>query len=266
MHSLPANRTNFMGDPEWIELPWKGRTKSLADRFMDVFIHGLSILEAAQYIGDLKTPASLLRCLKVIDSCWKSDAAMRALYKELKDSVPGPLFWPELSTHDNPADDAEMGKVFPVAFHFVNLRIARICGLYWAICIILWGGLFHLYQAIAFMEPLSPSPSSSDTDTDEDCECTTSFHLCGRGFNISDLPLLQDRDVMTAVTNICQSFEYCVLPENRLLGAASIAFPLQVVLGTLKEYPGREREMGWVRGALEMIDEKGFRILKFAKQ
>lgn len=257
MQAIPRNRATFMSDPEWLEVPWKGRTKSLTDRFMDVFMLGPSILEAAQSIGDLKTPSSLLACLAVIDSCWRADAAMRAIYAELEASVDGPLFWPELSTLDNPADDAETGKLFPVAFHFVSFRVARICELYWAMCIILWGGLFHLYHAVALMEPLTP-------DEDE-CACTTPVHVCPRGFNIADLPPLQDRDVMTAVRNICQSFEYCVQPANRLLGASSIAFPLQVVIATLREFPGREREIWWCASALDVIDRKGFRILKFAK-
>lgn len=257
MHALNQNRPNFMGDAKWLEGPWNGRTKSLADKFMDIFVRGPSILEAAQLIGDLKTPSSLLACLAVIDSCWRADAEMRALYAELEASVDGPLFWPELSTLDNPADDAETGKLYPVAFHFVNFRVARICELYWAICIILWSGLFHLYHALAIMEPLTPD--------DGDCECTTSVHLCPRGFNMADLPPLKDRDVMTAVRNICQSFEYCVQPSNRLLGASSIAFPLNVALATLKEFPGREREMRWCAAALEVIDRRGFRILKFSK-
>jgi hypothetical protein len=258
MHALPQNRSIFMGDEKWLDEPWKGRTKTLSDKFMDEFIQGLSIMEAAQNIGDLKTPSSLLACLAVIDSCWRADAALRALYTELENSVDGPLFWPELSVLDNPTDDAENGKLFPVAFHFVNFRVARICELYWAICIILWGGLFHLYHSLAIMEPLSP-------DNNDECACTTSVHVCPRGFSMADLPPLQDRDVMTAVRNICQSFEYCVQPTNRLLGAASIAFPLQVVLATLREFPGREREIWWCAAALDVIDGKGFRILKYSR-
>jgi hypothetical protein len=124
-------------------------------------------------------------------------------------------------------------------------------------CIILWGGLFHLYHAVALMEPLTPD--------ENECACSTPVHVCPSGFNIADLPPLQDRDVMTAVRNICQSFEYCVQPANRLLGASSIAFPLQVVISTLREFPGREREIWWCSSALDVIDRKGFRILKFAK-
>ncbi|KFY40914.1 hypothetical protein V494_03269 [Pseudogymnoascus sp. VKM F-4513 (FW-928)] len=190
MHGLSQNRSNFMSEAKWLDAPFKGRTKSLSDKFMEVFIQGLSILEAAQAIGDLKTPSSLLACLAVIDSCWRADAAMRALYAELEASVDGPLFWPELSTLDNPADDAQTGKLFPVSYHFANFRVAKICELYWAICIILWGGLFHLYHALAIMEPLTPD--------EDDCECTTPVHVCPRGFSIADLPPLQDRDVMTA--------------------------------------------------------------------
>ncbi|OBT55429.1 hypothetical protein VE04_05614 [Pseudogymnoascus sp. 24MN13] len=247
MQAIPQNRATFMSDKEWLEAPWKGRTKSLTDKFMDVFMLGPTILEAAQSIGNLKTPSSLRALL----------GPVRALYAELDARVDGPLFAHELSTLDNPADNAETGKLFPVAFHFVNFRVARICELYWAMCIILWGGLFHLYHAVALMEPLTPD--------ENECACSTPVHVCPSGFNIADLPPLQDRDVMTAVRNICQSFEYCVQPANRLLGASSIAFPLQVVISTLREFPGREREIWWCSSALDVIDRKGFRILKFAK-
>lgn len=258
-----------------MSIPWSGKiSKSLTDRLEDVFVAGTAVLEAAAFLGPLKTTESLGRTLKVLESCWKIDAELRQIYKELEENTPGPLFWPEFSTVDNPADELEedgkdKGKVFPVAYQYPNLGIAHKCTLYWSSCIILWGGMRWLYYAISAMEP-EPASSSPHTDVDDSCpevcDCTSLVHICGQNaalFSLSALPPMDNHCIMTAARNICQTFEYCTRPEMRAMGAASMAFPLNVAIGVLKEIPGAERELAWARAAIYMINERGFRIVKF---
>jgi hypothetical protein len=248
-----------------MSLPWSGRSKTLTDRLEDLFVSGLAVLEMSQKVGDYTSTKALLPALKVVDSCWRIDTELRAIWKDLSDSVEGPLFWPEFSTLDNPADD-ELGKVFPVAYVFPNLSVSHMCTLYWSICIILWGGMFHLYVALATMQPPEEKDGSTSPES-EGCNCTTAVHICNQYatlFDITALPPLQGRDPLAPAQNICQSFEYCIRAENKGIGAASIAFPLQAAIGTLKEYPGRERELLWARSSNEVLNNKGFRILKYA--
>jgi hypothetical protein len=126
-----------MSRPEWLEVPFRGHPKTPFHQLLDIVAPLPGIIEQGYHIRGSDPASRLIAMLGIIDSCWKIDAKLRRFYEELERTSLGPLYWPELSKDENPADDAELGKVFPVAFHFLNPRMAHICMLYWATLVIL---------------------------------------------------------------------------------------------------------------------------------
>jgi hypothetical protein len=77
----------------------------------------------------------------MIDQCWMLDAELQRWYKDLESSSPGPLYWPHFSKQESPTDDPELGKLFPVAFHFPNLFTASTIMVYWTAQVMVWSML-----------------------------------------------------------------------------------------------------------------------------
>jgi hypothetical protein len=73
----------------------------------------------------------VLLILGLVDRCWKVDSQLREFYTNLEEETLGPLYWPELSTEIEGVDtEMKLGKVFPVAFKFLDLHIAHLCLVY----------------------------------------------------------------------------------------------------------------------------------------
>jgi hypothetical protein len=217
--------------------------------------------------------------LKIVDRCWKIEAELRQLFTALENGSPGPLYWPELSTTVNPADDAELGKVFPVAFHFPNLVTAFTCMIYWASLILLWAVLSHVYQLLGALKvhnAATDSPADTcsschgragDNSSHDACNCEdkppTPQHTTTQ-FDMNQLPPVDPRvDVLAASRNICQSLEYCMQKEMKGLGTTVTVIPLMAVIDILPNFPHCSRELAWAIALREKFNEKGLRLMKY---
>jgi hypothetical protein len=258
-------------------LPWKHSTKGPFNQVLDFLSRAPDILRQADKLKDLKSYDLLLTSLKIVDLCWKLDADLQRFYDHLELSTSGPLYWPKLSTEGNPADDPEQGKVFPVAFHFSNLRMANAVMLYWATCLMLWSGLSQLYNLIPTIlidrqtidyaaDPFCYAPPNDlNYGTISDYE-NSPRSLNSIRFDMTRLPPLDYRvDFMPMVRNICQSVEYCMQDEMLGLGPSSISAPLNIVIEHLKDHPKYmySRELPWARAALNRVRKGGLRILGY---
>ena len=119
-----------MADFDWTELPWKSAPKTRFDQLLDITAELANLFVQAFEVEDMETTSLLPVALKVVNRCWRIDFELGRFYQDFENGNPGPLHWPELSTEANLADDAELGKVFPVAFHFPNLMVAFTCMIY----------------------------------------------------------------------------------------------------------------------------------------
>jgi hypothetical protein len=209
--------------------------------------------------------------LKIVDRCWKIEAELRQLFTDLENRNPGPLYWPELSTAVNPADDAELGKVFPVAFHFPNLVTAFTCMIYWASLILLWAVLSHVYQLLGALKVHNTATNSSadagDNSSHDACsredKPPTPQHTTTQ-FDMSQLLPVDPRiDVLAASRNICQSLEYCMQKEMKGLGPTITVIPLMAVIDILPNFPHCNRELAWAKALREKFNEKGLRLMKY---
>ena len=69
--------------------------------------------------------------LELVDRCWKVDSQLQGFYATLEKETLGPVYWPELSTEIEGVDtEIELGNVFPVAFKFLDMRMAHTCLIY----------------------------------------------------------------------------------------------------------------------------------------
>lgn len=262
LQALERHQSTYLSTPAWTSKPWATQSKRPFDRVFDFFALAPEIFKQADRLKDLNPHDALHQILEIVDQCWKIDTELERFYIELEGSTLDPLYWAKLSRETNPADDAKLGKVFPVAFHFRNLKMAGTLMFYWATLLMLWSGLFHLYQAI----------SNLDLNCQAiDC-CCVSFkdktHNSGnsyiRNFNMSQLPQLDHRsDFASMAWKICQSVEYCMHESMLGLGPALVAAPLQIVIDTLKEHPGYGREVSWAKSALARVTGRGLRILRY---
>jgi hypothetical protein len=96
----------------------------------------------------------LLTILGLIDRCWKADLQLQNLYQTLEEGALGPVYWPDLST-DGEEIDEELGKIFPVAFKFLDMQTAHTCIFFWATSIILWSGMAYTYKLLSSIQVLN---------------------------------------------------------------------------------------------------------------
>lgn len=272
--AIAQRRSTYLSDPDWMEVPWSNVPKTPFHQLLDIMVALPSIIEQGHHMRGLTSTSRLLTALEIIDRCWKMDAKLSQFYKELEKKSLGPLYWPELSNEENPSDDIQLGKVFPVAFHFLNPRTAHICMLYWATLIILWSGLSYMYKILATMR-VDEILKNIAHYCDENCSIASSKDaICKRKdqarklrLAFSDLehlpPLEHRRDVVSIGRNICQSLEYCLLAEPRRLGPGLAYFPLKVAIEAFNDYPNCSRELLWAKSAMEKVSGRGIRLLKY---
>jgi len=258
-----------MSRPEWLEVPFRDHLKTPFHQLLDIAAALPNVIEQGYQIRGSDPTSRLFAIQGVIESCWKIDAELRQFYEELERTSLGPLYWPELSKEDNPADDAQLGKVFPVAFHFLNLRMAHICMLYWASLVILWSGLSYTYKIIANLRRIVTKCLDSNCCEDSAHETACSGSMEARKLRsaiskINNLPPLEHRqDVVSISRNICQSVEYCMHDELQGLWPILAYFPLKVAVETFNNYPDCSRELLWAKAVMEKVSGSSVRLLKF---
>jgi hypothetical protein len=193
--------------------------------------------------------AFLPQLLSLVTDCWKLDTRLNAFYKRLEKSTPGPVYWSRLSNGFNASisvGDAREGSgdVFPVAFQFEDLEMARTCAVYWASLAILWSGMKYIYSILSPVASFLPlmAPGAS-------------------------LPPLEHRtDIIPLAKNICQSVEYMIsqIPESGTSGATPIVFPLKVATEIFGDGAAAgekcERELEWAKNLMVSMG-KGLRLL-----
>ena len=265
LYALERHQSTFLSTQIWLSKPWETVSKTFLDQIFDLCSLAPGIFEEADKLDGFPAHDSLHKMLKMINSCWKIDADLERVLFELEASTAGPLYWPERSVGLGPIEDEELAKVFPVALHFSDLKMAYTVMFYWAIALILWSGLCRLYQAVQQIDlnclEIDCSCLSCDQKTPNN-NSSTDTHL--HKFDLSKLPPLGHRANFPSIArNICQSVEYCMQESMGQFGAFSAAAPLSIALETLKNVPGCSGETAWAKAAMGKIVRRGLRLLKY---
>ena len=188
-----------------------------------------------------ENPLSLLpQVLALLSECWKLDTKLNAFYKRLARSTTRPVYWARLSNGFNQSIKAEGvngddgAVVFPVAYQFENMEMARTCTVYWASLAILWSGMKYVYSLLKPVASYLPllAPGSS-------------------------LPPLEHRtDTASLAKNICQSVEYIQF-QSPASGPMLVVFPLKVAIETMADSvaagEGCEKELEWAKALIQRV-------------
>ncbi|RMZ86194.1 hypothetical protein DV737_g198, partial [Chaetothyriales sp. CBS 132003] len=263
LQAMDRHQPTFLTEPEWMEVPWQHEPKTIGDRLWDHIAQAPGILNIADKFDFMRPIETLSTALDAIEKCWDMDESMQGLYHILEASVPGPLYWPKLSTRSSSADDDDLGKVFPVSYEFSSLPTATWSMMYWSALTMMYNGMTLLYgvmQQIPTRRDEVLEHKGANRLLLEGMPACSSDCICGgdgclRFFDMTKLPQLLPRvDVITVARNVCQSVEFCMQPQNLDFGRTSICTPMNVVLETIKTYDTCRREVAWGKDVMESLE------------
>lgn len=280
LQAMSRHEHTFLSEEEWLTIPYTVHPKDPVDRIWDITAQVPGIFSQTDEMQRSLPAQSLCIAAHVLDYCWGVDAELDKWYADLTASVPGPLFWPELAgtststassttTPNEEASGADKAdhepNLFPVAYQFINLRIAMVLLSYWSLRTILYNGMMLLYRvletipvdrkAIAALGPEAPAAlvrGISLQCPDDTCVCGEDPNTpCIARFDMSALRPLEHRaDVRGTVREICQAVEYCAQPQMLDVGWTALVAPLTIAVETVREYEWCAGEREWGRGVL----------------
>jgi hypothetical protein len=174
---------------------------------------------------------------------------------------------------DNDTADPELGKVFPVSYHFMDLQTAQICMLYWMTLVITSSILEDMYDHLSQIQKDEETASQGSNPLlfpENENNTNSSFQstpVSSAAIHLRSLPILpHSHNIVSLAKDICQSVEYCLLDEMRCSGPGSALTPLYVaILVFKKNLPQCRRELVWARDAMEKLQERGHRLMKFVQ-
>lgn len=286
---LKRHEPSFLGEERWLAVPWEKVGKDAGEKVWDLTAQAPAIYRKVDEMQRSLPVRTLCIAVEVVEYCWGVDADLKKWYSELEESMPGPLYWPELAKgldvprlaggseydfHNKSLTSTEIDKpsVFPVAYHFINLQIATTLLSYWSLQTLFFNGLRLLYlvlstvhvdrKAIAALGSAAPVNLllGIDTDCPPGCPCggpACPDVPCIVRFDLSKLRPIEERmNVLSPVRDICQSVEYCTRPEMADMGWTSVIAPLNIALDSIKDYEWCSKEAEWSRGVLRAFEER----------
>jgi len=226
-------------------------------------------------------PLKLLRhAADAVRRCWRVDHALASWYARLETSVAGPLYWAELSAAESSrADDPELGRLFPVQFHFPSLFLAQTAMLYWIGQIITYCQLRKMYARLQHIAAAAHGGGDDDDAQQAGCTCdngwgyvviegaddVASVPACLVHFRPAMLPPLGHREWPRAVAKkVCQSVSFFLQDRMGYVGLSTSVPPLIFVRLYLDDF-GEDcsRERIWIQEMLERIKEKGGKLAAY---
>lgn len=228
-------------EQRWRDVPFT-ESKDYFDQLLDILFEITGFFPQRQRIENMTDPRSIFReTLATIREGLRIEHVIADWYARFKETVSGPLYYPELSKREYMVDQSDLGKMFPVAFRFPSFSVAQNLLFYWVALLSLhahlgwvYGTLSRLLEALELIRVGLP------------CTCDSE---CLRHFTMDDLPALGDRLdwPRTTAYNICQSIEYCLQDHGRGFGPVAILPVLSMVKGYWVHWPGDwSREIEWV--------------------
>ena len=202
---------------------------------MDLMIQLPSIMEAldALPVGTNKTAERPI-LIQLLQLCSSLNGQLLAWSEQLKTKVCGQLYWTVPSIANNPADEPNLGSIFPLAFQFPSLKIAQLLLLYWSTLILLFRTTQDIQKRLknqVTSDIATPHPFSLQ-DTDRSILC-------------QDNNYPPDDRIALLANNISQSLEYCYHSKNGTLGPQSTIFAVWVAESFYKSQSDKSRELAW---------------------
>jgi hypothetical protein len=213
-------------------VPWEILPKTIEQHLFDAIVDVPGIQEEFDLLETITHPHKLFQSqLQLIQRAWTVESALEKWSELVRQESSPSQYWPEFSLVNNPADDPQLGKVFPIAYRFANIRTAQMYLYYWASKILLHRTLRLTYKALREQVNVCTAgkgPSATDFDnTSYDCyslaekEASWEDGYCGKPSCVmAFLPRCPDSSTLWEnACNIAQSMEYCMSDEMGLLGS-----------------------------------------------
>ena len=256
IQDLQGRKASAFTSPEWQSAPWRKHKKGLDQLLYDIGAELATILADADRLKLTRSNRAFsTERMKLVEDCQKLEDKLEAWYDQLSQEIPSPHYWAEFSNMQNPIDDREGRKIFPIAFRYANIYIAKILIDYWALSILLSSTSLLAYQSLtAEMKPHGPEHPADD-------QHARAKAVVPRGHAIP-APRISQRpgSIKTMADSIAQSMEYCLLKDMGTLGPQWALFGLRVAMQTYR-YSSRNVELRWSKAIHDRIcDEKGVKL------
>ena len=252
---IQFRKSSFLGDPDWVTIPWDGTGKDACQRLYDKGFALAALLEKMDNTDFTNAETRTSQLSSYLQRCCELHADFEAWYQELLQQSPSPLYWttesniPAGSARDPLTNDAPESQILP-PFSFPNLRLAYITATFWALKLVLSGSIALTCGAILSSASTNQF-SSVDPDPAVDLR-NTAHRLLSRHGSPQRLELS---------TNIMRSMSYSLNDSMGLLGAAKSLFPLRAALFCLRRQPGEE--LKWCQAVYQELEtRKGLRYAR----
>jgi hypothetical protein len=259
------SESSFLAQPEWLEVPWssKSASKEPFDKLIDIMLNMPDFFARVRGLAGVADPSYILQsaCLAIREG-ERIEESLAQWLNGFQRAVPGALYHAGLSKIDTVADTPELGKLFPVAFHFPAFVVGQAMVFYWVAVMSVQANLCLTYGILKTLMANLEAVGRGHLP----CVCLddgTGAERCLQHFTMERLPELAHRDGWTrgAAYNICQSVEYFLLDTARGFGPPTVLPALGWVKGFWKHAPGQwDREIGWVDDMVGRIHATGYGI------
>ncbi|GFF93042.1 hypothetical protein IFM60648_09949 [Aspergillus lentulus] len=218
-------KPSFLAEPSWMDKPWQNAAKRPYDRIVECMafaprlFHQLNIYTRLPYAEKVPLMSRLLKEFEFLDT------TLQVIYKEIKDTVSGPMYWSILSKDSGCAGNPMKGPVFPVAFQFPDLKTAANLMVLWATSSLLRRGWNAAYKDL-------------------------------RQGSYSEI-MVVPREVTSVVTKVCQSAEFCLNETNLMFGGFVASMPLAICKAALQGDGLHDWRVAWITGVLETLQHRG---------
>ena len=252
---IQFRKTSFLGDWEWLTIPWGDTGKDVYQRLYDKGFAIGALLEDVDNnnLSNIKTRSSQLSSYLQRFSALHTD--FECWYQQLLQQSPSPLYSTTRSnvqsgsTVELPPNNAPNPETLS-PFTFPSLHLAYIITTYWALKLILSSEIALTCRAILADESAT---QSLHADPDLTVNLTNTAQRL--------LPQHGSAQCLELATNIMRSMAYSLNDSMGLLGAAKSLFPLRVALFALRRQPGEE--LNWCQAVYQELDtRKGLRYAR----
>ncbi|KAF7171738.1 hypothetical protein CNMCM5623_004036 [Aspergillus felis] len=231
LYDLGQLKPSFLAEPSWMDKPWQNAAKRPLDRIVDCMAYAPRLFHQLQIYARLPYAEKEPLMLSLMDEFECLDNTLQVIYREMEDTVSGPMYWSTLSKDHDSAGDPMKGSLFPIAFQFPDLKTAAHVMALWATSALLRRGWNALYEDL-------------------------------RQGSFSGMVVVP-RDVTSVVTKVCQSAEFCLNETNLMFGAFVASMPLAICKAVMQGDGRHDRRVAWITGVLERLQHRGVRIVKY---
>jgi hypothetical protein len=242
LRNMYTRRDTFLARPEWRSTPWAANKKASYDEVMDTFFDTLTIFQSFDKACCIEDASERRVSLcQILTSCFELQSRLKSLYDKFDKSVPGPLYWPQLSNLKSNLDDENLGKVFPISFYFPAFFVSQVvCG-YWSAMMTLHYQLMQTYQKLAEIELPAESPQDDHSS------------IASAAERSEEHAKLRE----TIARNLCQAVEYGLQDNMGGLGPLAAMTQIAGCLSCMHVRPENfTREMMWIMEMISRIKDK----------